>query len=169
MAPPDFAIALEQHARYCDALESCGPQVTRLAEDPAHPDATFVEDTAGAILSARCNVLTRPGAASRAGEVTAIGKTLESLGIDAAAIESPGTLDGGDICDAGGHLLHRRVATDELGWRGAARGAAREIAVHLVRALIFVPCPAYSISRAASRRSETIVSWRSSLSRTTWR
>ena len=34
--------------------------------DPAHPDATFVEDTA--VLSPKCSVITRPGAPSRSGE-----------------------------------------------------------------------------------------------------
>ena len=120
LGAPDFAIALEQHARYCDALESCGLRLTRLPADPAHPDATFVEDTA--ILSERCNVLTRPGAPSRAGEVTAIGETLASLGIDAAAIEPPGTLDGGDICDADGHFFIG--VSQRTNWDGAAQLAA---------------------------------------------
>jgi dimethylargininase len=117
---PDFALALEQHARYCDALETCGLQLTRLQEDPAHPDATFVEDAA--ILSARCNVLTRPGAASRAGEVTAIREALASLGINTAAIEPPGTLDGGDICDTGEQFFIG--VSQRTNWDGAAQLAA---------------------------------------------
>jgi dimethylargininase len=114
---PDFALALEQHARYCEALESCGLQLTRLSADPAHPDATFVEDAA--VLSARCSVLTRPGAPSRAGEVTAIAAALGSLGLDAIPIELPGTLDGGDICDAGEHFFIG--VSHRTNWDGAAQ------------------------------------------------
>jgi dimethylargininase len=120
LGAPDFALALEQHAQYCDALERVGLALVRLPEDPAHPDATFVEDTA--VLSVRCNVLTRPGASSRAGEVTAIRAALASLDIKPTAIESPGTLDGGDICEAGEHFFigisHR------TNWDGAAQLAA---------------------------------------------
>src|SRR6185312_11635980 len=88
---PDFMRALDQHARYCEALERCGLRITRLPEDPAHPDATFVEDTA--MLSARCNVIARPGAPSRAGEVVAIREALAAAGVTLGAIEAPGTLD----------------------------------------------------------------------------
>ena len=117
---PDFALALEQHARYCEALASCGLDLTWLPADPAHPDATFVEDAA--VLSARCSVLTRPGAPSRAGEVTAIATALRSMGIDAIPIESPGTLDGGDICDAGEHFFIG--VSHRTNWDGAAQLAA---------------------------------------------
>jgi dimethylargininase len=121
LGKPDFARALEQHTRYCDALERCGLALTRLAEDPAHPDATFVEDAA--VLSPRCNVLTRPGAPSRSGEVAAIRESLGSLGLATAAIEPPGTLDGGDICDAEGHFFIG--VSHRTNWDGAAQLAAQ--------------------------------------------
>lgn len=117
---PDFARALDQHARYCDTLEACGLALVHLAEDSAHPDATFVEDTA--VLSARCNVLTRPGAPTRAGEVTAIRDALASAGVTLAAIEAPGTLDGGDICDHGDHFFIG--VSQRTNWEGAAQLAA---------------------------------------------
>jgi dimethylargininase len=117
---PDFARAFEQHAAYCSALERCGLQLIRLPEDPAYPDATFVEDAA--ILSPRCNVLTRPGAPSRAGEVTAIAVALAKLAIKTNPIESPGTLDGGDICDAGEHFFIG--VSHRTNWDGAAQLAA---------------------------------------------
>ena len=120
LGTPDFALALEQHAQYCDALERVGLELVRLPEDPAHPDATFVEDTA--ILSVRCNVLTRPGASSRAGEVTAIRAALASFDIKPTAIESPGTLDGGDICEAGEHFFIG--ISQRTNWDGAAQLAA---------------------------------------------
>ena len=46
LGTPDFPLALEQHAAYCNALERCGLTLTRLPGDPSHPDATFVEDAA---------------------------------------------------------------------------------------------------------------------------
>jgi dimethylargininase len=119
---PDYESALRQYARYCDALVECGLQVTKLDADLRYPDSTFVEDTA--ILTARAAILTRPGAASRAGEVAAIAGVIRSLFPRTLQIEAPGTLDGGDICEAGDHFFigisHR---TNEEG--------ARQLAVHL--------------------------------------
>ena len=120
LGAPDFARALEQHARYCEALERCGLTLTRLAEDPAHPDATFVEDTA--VLAPRCSVLTRPGAPSRAGETAAIASALQSAGLRATPLEAPATLDGGDICDAEGHFFIG--VSHRTNWDGAAQLAA---------------------------------------------
>ncbi|HXD50484.1 MAG TPA: amidinotransferase, partial [Burkholderiales bacterium] len=56
LGKPDIDKALEQHARYCAALEQCGLELTRLPPDVGHPDSTFVEDTA--ILTARGAILT---------------------------------------------------------------------------------------------------------------
>jgi dimethylargininase len=120
LGTPDFALALEQHARYCEALERCGLALTRLPDDTAHPDATFVEDVA--ILSPRCNVIARPGAASRSGEVAAIRAALESLVTKLGAIEPPGTVDGGDICEAGEHFFIG--VSQRTNWDGAAQLAA---------------------------------------------
>jgi len=44
--PPDLPRALDQHRSYCDVLRRCGLDLTVLAEESAHPDGTFVEDTA---------------------------------------------------------------------------------------------------------------------------
>ncbi|MFI5246024.1 MAG: dimethylarginine dimethylaminohydrolase family protein [Gemmatimonadales bacterium] len=120
LGTPDFTLALEQHAAYCEALERAGLELTRLPEDSAYADATFVEDTA--ILAGRCNVLTRPGAESRAGEVAAIGAVLATLGIEPQSIEAPGTLDGGDVCDADGHFFIG--VSQRTNWDGAAQLAA---------------------------------------------
>ena len=113
-------MASVQHERYCAALEACGLAVTRLPVDDAHPDSTFVEDTA--VIAARCAVLTRPGAASRAGETSAMRLVLRSIVAGLKEIVAPGTVDGGDICEAGRHffigLSHR---TNEAGARQLAR------------------------------------------------
>jgi dimethylargininase len=75
----------------------------RLPADPEFPDSTFVEDTA--IVTSGGAMLTRPGAPSREGEVASVGAVLRSWFPDLVEIAAPGTVDGGDICEAGGHFF----------------------------------------------------------------
>ena len=100
---PDHGRALSQHAAYCEALEECGLKLERLPPDPRHPDSTFVEDTA--ILTPHSAILTRPGAKSRAGEVAGIREALSEFYREFGEIASPGSLDGGDVCEAGDHYF----------------------------------------------------------------
>jgi dimethylargininase len=74
-----------------------------LPPDPGFPDSTFVEDAA--IVTGRGAILTRPGAPSRAGEVTAVGAALDRWFPELDRITSPGTVDGGDVCEAGDHFF----------------------------------------------------------------
>ncbi len=119
---PRYEDVLAQHAHYCEALQECGLSLTTLDEDLRFPDSTFVEDAA--VLTERGAILTRPGAASRDGEVAAIRPAITRFFPAPLAIEAPGTLDGGDICEAGTHFFlgpsHR---TNEEG--------ARQLAAHL--------------------------------------
>jgi dimethylargininase len=94
---------VDQHQRYCEALQHCGLALTKLEADPRYPDSTFVEDIA--ILNDRFAILTRPGADSRRGEVAIIKDTLAQFYSKVHAITSPGTVDGGDICDSGDHFF----------------------------------------------------------------
>src|SRR6267142_3491123 len=103
LGTPHYERALEQHEAYCTALEQCGLTLTRLEPDPNYPDSTFVEDTA--ILTERCAVLARPGASSRAGEVASMREVLKTFFPSVPAIQAPGTLDGGDVCEAGDHFF----------------------------------------------------------------
>ena len=103
MGTPDQGLALEQHEAYCAALERCGLTLTRLEADPHYPDSTFVEDTA--VLTERCAILTRPGAPSRAGETEVISEVLSLFYPSILSIQRPGTLDGGDVCQAGDHFF----------------------------------------------------------------
>lgn len=100
---PSYEDALNQHAAYCTALRRCGLTLTELEADPAHPDSTFVEDAA--VLTSGCAVLTLPGADSRKGEVASIRDVLIRFYQRLYAIQAPGTLDGGDICEAGKHFF----------------------------------------------------------------
>ena len=103
LAPPDLDLALAQHEAYRRALERCGLRVILLEPDPEHPDSTFVEDAA--VISPGGAILTRPGAPSRRGEVDSIRRALEPLVPRLRAIVPPGTLDGGDVCQAEAHFF----------------------------------------------------------------
>ncbi len=121
---PRYDQVVAQHARYCEALMACGLAITSLEADLDHPDSTFVEDTA--VLTARCAVLTRPGAQSREGEVAAMRPVLLSFFPVTMEIDTPGTVDGGDICEAEDHFfLGLSLRTNEEG--------ARQLAAHLAR------------------------------------
>ena len=147
---PSIARALEQHACYRRALAACGLAVTVLPADPGHPDATFIEDTA--VIVDGDALMTRPGAPSRLGEVAAIEAALRSAGFAPAAIEAPGTLDGGDVCEAGGHVFvgisarTNAAGAEQLAAWLAARGIgctaidirAREDILHLKSGLAWL-------------------------------
>ena len=90
-----------------------------MPSDEGHPDSTFVEDTA--IVTSRGAVITRPGAPTRLGETDRIERTLREYYSDLRRITAPGTLDGGDVCEAGDHFfigISRR--TNEAGARQLA-------------------------------------------------
>jgi len=103
LGKPDVGKALEQHARYCEALQRCGLALTRLPAEASYPDSTFVEDTA--ILIPGCAILTRPGATSRQGEVASVAAALPQFYARVHAIVAPGTVDGGDVCQAENHFF----------------------------------------------------------------
>jgi dimethylargininase len=103
LGAPDLTHAAQQHAAYCKALVSCGLTLTTLPPDDAYPDSTFVEDTA--VLAPGCAVLTRPGAASRAGEIVSMKGALAEFFPTLHEIVAPGTVDGGDICEAEGEVF----------------------------------------------------------------
>lgn len=121
---PRLDIVLDQHALYCNALAEAGLTITKLPADLLHPDSSFVEDTA--VITPRGAILMRPGAPSRSGEVAAIRPALAPHFPNLLEIIAPGTVDGGDICEAGDHfflgLSHR---TNEEG--------ARQLAAHLAK------------------------------------
>jgi dimethylargininase len=100
---PDFEKAVGQHELYCEALRDCGLEVTKLPPDLNHPDSTFVEDAA--VLIPGAAIVTRPGAASRLQEASAMSAVLRQFFVTMRAIQPPGTLDGGDVCDADGDFI----------------------------------------------------------------
>jgi dimethylargininase len=103
LGPPLFDLAVKQHEAYCAALRACGLHLTEMLAEPDYPDATFVEDTA--VVTARGAIVTRPGAPSRLGEIGFARDVLTPLFPDLAAIQYPGTVEGGDVCEADGHFF----------------------------------------------------------------
>jgi dimethylargininase len=122
---PGYDSVMQQHSCYCKALEECSLTITTLDADLRYPDSTFVEDTA--VLTPRVAILTRPGVPSRDGEVAAIRQTIRKFFPATLEIDTPGTLDGGDICEAEGHFfLGLSGRTNEEGVRQLAAHLAGE-------------------------------------------
>ena len=99
--PAAYAVMLQQHAAYLDALTAAGLQVIVLDPLPDFPDAHFVEDTA--VVTPDVAVITNPGAASRRGEEKSIAPVLAEFR-KIERIQPPGTLDGGDVLQVGSHF-----------------------------------------------------------------
>lgn len=102
LGKPDYELALEQHQGYVKILRDCGLKVMTLAADENFPDSTFVEDTA--LITPYCAIITNPGAPSRRGEIFEIKKVLMDLYGNVEEIESPGTLEAGDVMMVANHL-----------------------------------------------------------------
>ena len=104
-APPagiDYHTAVRQHAAYCRRLEDTGVDVKKLSVNGAFPDCTFVEDTA--IVLDEVAVLASMGIESRRGEPAGIEPELSRYR-EIRRIESPGTIEGGDVLRVGRTLL----------------------------------------------------------------
>jgi len=121
--PIDFERAAEQHQLYEKALIKAGCTIHRLPSLPDLPDSVFVEDTA--VVLRELAIITRPGAESRRSEVTSVAEALRphhSL----AFIESPGTLDGGDVLTIGSTIyVGESTRTNAEGIRQLAKLASQ--------------------------------------------
>ena len=104
LGKPDYELAVKQHDAYIEALKQCGVAVTELEALEEYPDACFVEDVA--VLTRKCAIITNPGAPSRNGEKAYIVEAIRKFYADEqiAYIESPGTLEGGDVMMVGDHF-----------------------------------------------------------------
>jgi len=94
----DVVVARAQHAAYERALADAGYRVERLPSSDDMPDSVFVEDIA--IVADELAVITNPGAASRRAEIPLVADALGRYR-PLAAIENPGTVDGGDVLRVG--------------------------------------------------------------------
>ncbi len=113
----DLVLALEQHRKYCEALEDDGIGLIRIPPADHYPDSTFVEDTC--VITGNTAVITRPGHPSRQGEEDLVAKVLAAH-FPLARITAPGLLDGGDVL----------VAEDRM-FIGLSRRTNREGALQL--------------------------------------
>ena len=95
----DVELARTQHAAYASALAGSGWQVEQVPVAEDCPDSVFVEDAV--VVCDDLAVLTRPGAPQRRPEIDGVAQAMASLGLRTARIEAPGTLDGGDVLQAG--------------------------------------------------------------------
>ncbi len=91
---PDYRKTLQQHLDYIATLRQIGLNVEVLEPESNFPDAHFVEDTA--IIFPELAVISRPGALARRGEIASIEPVLARQK-SIQWIQSPGTLDGGDV------------------------------------------------------------------------
>jgi dimethylargininase len=105
--PIDVARARTEHRQYEEALAAAGCDVERLSAGSNMPDSVFIEDIA--LVFDQLAVLTRPGAPSRHAETPEVARVLERYR-PVHAIESPATLDGGDVLTVGRHVFVARSA-----------------------------------------------------------
>lgn len=96
--PINLERARAQHRQYEQLLVELGCKLIRLPAEPELPDSVFVEDTA--IVLDELAVITRPGAESRRAETSSVADVLKRYR-KLFYIESPGTLDGGDVLHVG--------------------------------------------------------------------
>jgi dimethylargininase len=100
--PIDVTVAARQHRQYEDVLRTLGCTLRHLPPTDDLPDSVFVEDVA--IVLAEVAVITRPGAPNRRPECESVAAALSEFR-RIAAIEDPGTIDGGDVLRLGRTLV----------------------------------------------------------------
>jgi dimethylargininase len=96
---PDIPRTLAQHKGYIEYFEQAGISVTVLPPVENFPDSVFVEDTAVMIPHENgcAAFLTRPGAASRRGEVEEIEAAIAARTDEIIRMEEGGLMEGGDV------------------------------------------------------------------------
>jgi dimethylargininase len=101
--PIDMERARTQHAAYVSALRGAGLDLIDLPPLDRHPDCCFVEDTA--VVVGEVALATRPGHASRRGEVDSIAQLLSLFLGRLERMTEPAQLDGGDCLRVGQRLF----------------------------------------------------------------
>jgi dimethylargininase len=95
----DVDVAIRQWHGYVDALKRHGWEIIEVPPADECADAVFIEDTI--VMFGGLAVISLPGAPSRQPETAAVDATIARLGYETVRIESPGTLDGGDVLKVG--------------------------------------------------------------------
>lgn len=99
--PIDIETAQAQHHGYVQALKELGYAVLELPAKPDLPDSVFVEDAA--VILPDVALITQPGADSRKPETESIARALRPYR-ELVFIESPGSVDGGDVLVLGKNI-----------------------------------------------------------------
>ncbi len=92
---PAYPGVCAEHEAYVAALGEAGVAVTTLGALEAYPDAMFVEDPA--LVFCEGAILLRPGALSRAGEVSEIAGVLRDQFTTVLELPGEGFVEGGDV------------------------------------------------------------------------
>ena len=129
----DVSLAQAQHAAYVEALGASGWAIEQAPAADGCPDSVFIEDTV--VICEDLAVLTRPGALARRPEVAGVAQTVSELGLRTAAIEEPGTLEGGDVLQVGRTVYVGRGARTN----GDGIRQLRSLLAPLGRTVIAVP------------------------------
>lgn len=95
----DTELADQQWENYVQALDAAGWQTVEVAAADTHADSVFVEDTI--VMFGSTAVVGSPGSEPRIGETEAVEQQARELGQRIERIETPGTLDGGDVLKVG--------------------------------------------------------------------
>jgi len=102
LGAPDYLELCKQHDTYVKILDSLGLEIHALEALPGYPDAYFVEDVA--IVTPKVAVITNPGALARQGEEDSLEGLLSNFR-STVRIQSPGTVEGGDVLMVGNHFF----------------------------------------------------------------
>jgi dimethylargininase len=94
----DVTQAVQQHQDSLAVLSSLGCEIVAIPTEEGLADSVFIEDTA--LVLDEIAVMCRPGAGSRRPEVAGVEAVLGGYRT-LASIQSPGTLDGGDLLRVG--------------------------------------------------------------------
>jgi dimethylargininase len=110
----DPELARRQWHGYVDAWRDLGWGVVEVEAADDQPDGVFVEDAV--VVFGGVAVLTSLGADSRRGELATMSATLGTTDLDVRRLESPATLDGGDVLKVGTTVyVGRSARTNEHG------------------------------------------------------
>lgn len=102
LGEPAYEKMVVQYRSYARLLKSLGIEIVVLEPLESYPDAYFVEDTA--VIMPELAVMCRPGAKSRRGEVSEMEPVLSRYR-PISHIQSPGTLEGGDVLKVNNHFF----------------------------------------------------------------
>jgi dimethylargininase len=123
---PDRDTAVRQHEALRDLLTRLGVKLTVIPENPGHPNSVFVRDVA--YCSPEGAVILNMGLASRRGEEQWILHVFREIGIPVlGGIESPGTVEGGDL-----------VITGEIAFVGSSKRSNKQGVDQMARLLLYM-------------------------------